>query len=285
MSGFGSGLSSLGGLSDLGGISGGGGGGGGSPHLTVHKELTLGITVNRKVETWQGPYDKLCDHAREINLFENVNDPDLPAGSADTEAGGYGYPFVSDVKLVRENGNVGRMAITITQNRQAAIIAIDFTEVQRPIRTWRADKEGDAPDLAKIREWESWQETSWTDYAMFKGLSGNTKTLAEMIFKGIENYSVYAPVVNITLVTRTAPQLAIYPVGAASGVPEVPYGWKDIHGMSINDILNNLKMPGTTKDYIWVRASSRATPNADGTYQWVLQYQACDAVEEALFGQ
>lgn len=283
MAGFGSGISSLGGLDSIGGI-GGGGNGGDQPHMTVHRELNLGITVNRKVETWQGPYDKLCDHARGISLFENVDDPDLPKGSADTEAGGYGYPFVSDIKLVRENGNVGRMTITVTQNRQAAIVAVDFTEVQRPIKTWRADKEENAPDLAKIREWESWQETNWKDYAEFKGLQGDTKTLAEMIFKGIENYSVYAPVVSITLTTRTAPQLSLYPVGEANGAPEIPYGWKDIHDRSINDILNNLKRPGTTSDYTWVRASSRATPNADGTYQWVLQYQACDAVEEALFG-
>lgn len=285
MAGFGSGISSLGGLSSLGGIGGGGVNTVDQPHLSVTRELQLGMTVNRKIETWEGPYDKLCDISKGVDKAEVVSDPDLPTGSSDTEAGGYGYPFVSDIKLTRGNGNVGRMQITITQNRQVAIISVDFTEVQRPIKTWRADAAEDEPDLAKIREWEAMEDTNYAAYSNFTGLSGNTKKLAEMIFKGIEHYTVYAPVVTVTLNTYSFPQLSLYPVGKAYGTPEIPYGWNDIHGRSMDDVVRNLNKPDSQHGYKWILGSSRSTPNADGTNQWVLQYQACDSIEEDLFGE
>ena len=48
------------------GISGSGSGGNVEPHLTVHKEVVLGTSVNRKVETWQGEYDKLLERAVDL---------------------------------------------------------------------------------------------------------------------------------------------------------------------------------------------------------------------------
>ena len=50
------------------------------------------------------------------------------------------------------------------------------------------------------------------------------------------------------------------------------------NGKTVTDLV-----AGDAEDYVWVLGASRATPNADGTYQWVLQYQACDSVEKALF--
>jgi len=265
------------------GIVGGGGGGGGAPHLTVQKEIALGVSVNRKVETWQGPFVRLLEKAKGYSLGTYVEDEGLPAGNSDTQGGGCGYAFVSDVKLTRGNGNVGRLVVTLAQNRQAARVAVDFTEVQRPIRSWHADKADGAPDLAKIREWEAKEESDYASYASFAGLDGDTKTLAEMIFKGIEHFTVYAPVVSVSLVTFSFPQLSLYPVGKQYGEPEVPYGWDILHGGSISDVVQNLTPPDRDTPYMWVLGSSRATPNADGTYQWTLQYQACDSVEEALF--
>lgn len=268
------------GLDDLGG---GGGLSGGddttsSAHLTVHKEVTFGITGARKVETWQGPFDELIDTAKAYDFAGTVEDPDLPEGGSDTSGEEWGLPRIIDAKIVRENGGVGRLTVVKTQNRHVAHISIDFTEVQRPIKTWHADRESDAPDLAAIRAWEAKEETDYANYAAFTGLSGDTKTLAEMIFKGIEHYSVYRPVVTVTLTTDDAPQLALYPIGNVYAEPEIPYGWTDIHGKTVTDLV-----AGDAEDYVWVLGASRATPNADGTYQWVLQYQACDSVEKALF--
>jgi len=272
---------------DIEGLSGDFASGGGSsePHLTYHKEISLGPTVNKKVETWQGPYDKLLETALAYDRYSYVEDSDLPAGGSDTQASGYGYPFISDVKLVREKGNVGRMTVTTVQNRQAAMVAVDFTQVERPIKTWHADKTDDSekPDLSAIRQWESLEETDWDSYASFNGLSDATLTLAQMIYKGVEHYSVYAPVVTVSLTTYSFPQLSLYPVGTAYGTPEIPYGWTDIHDKAIDDLIQNLTRPDSENGYTWVLGSSRATPNADGTYQWVLQYQACDSIEEALF--
>lgn len=215
--------------------------------------------------------------AEGYDFAEAATDEELPEGDSDTSGSEWGYPHIIDAKVVRENGGVGRLTVVKNQNRHVAHISIDFTEVQRPIKTWHADKESGAPDLAAIRTWEAKEETDYAEYAAFTGLSDDTKTLAEMIFKGIEHYSVYRPVVTITLTTDDAPQLALYPIGSVSSEPEIPYGWTDIHGKTVTDLLAG------GDEYVWVLGASRATPNADGTYQWVLQYQACDSVEEALF--
>lgn len=279
-------MADLGGISGLGGLDPltPGGGGNGSPHLTMHKEVALGASVNRKVETWQGPFAKLLEKAKAYNIGAYVEDPDLPSGGSDTSGGGYGYAFVSDVKLTREAGNVGRLVVAITQNRQVVYAAVDHVEVQRPIRTW-VPREGDAPDLTKIREWEKLGEKddTYASYAGFTGLSGNTKKLAEMIFKGIEHYSVYVPAVTLTATTFSFPQHNLVRIGGAYDEPKFPYPWELAHGLQTSDLTQNLRKEDSSH-YTWVLASSRSTPNADGTYQWVLQYQACDSVEEVLFG-
>ena len=251
-------------------------------HLTVHKEISLGTTVNRKVETWQGDFEKLLSKAKAYDLGKYVDDEDLPSGGSDTQGSGYGYAFVSDVKLTRENGNRGRLVVTYTQNRQIVLASVDFTEVQRPIRNWRADDENDAPDLDKIRVWAAKKDEKYDEYKAFTGLTGNTKKLAEMIFKGIETFSVYAPVVTLTATTFNFPQTDLVAIGGAYGEPKFPYPWDLAHGLSTGDLERYLHKKDNTA-YRWVLASSRTTPNADGTYQWVLQYQACDDVEEVLF--
>jgi hypothetical protein len=277
-------------MDGLGGVDkvlGGGGESGGGPHLTVHREVVLGTSANREVDTWTGPYDKLLEKAKAYELGKYETECDLPDGTSDTNAAGtgYGYAFVSDVRLTRENGNVGRLVVTYSQNRARAFVSVDFAEVQRPIRTWRADDDKDAPDLAKIREWEAKKETDYTAYADFSEIPrrSNTRRLAEMIFKGIETYSVYVPVVTVTMTTFSFPHLYRYPVGKAYDDPEVPYGWDEVHGRNIDDVVANLSKPDSQDGYKWVLASSKCTPNANGTYQWVLQYQACDSVEEVLF--
>lgn len=289
MAGLG-GISDLGGIDDLGGIGINEGGGGDAAHLTVHKEIVLGTTANRKVETWQGPYDRLLEKAKAYDIGKYVEDNDLPTGTSDTNASGvgYGYAFVSDARLTRDNGNAGRLVVTFTQNRARAFVSVDFAEVQRPIRTWKADAgSNEKPSLPLIRTWEAKKNAAPSEYESFQGLSGNTKKLAEMIFKGIETYSVYAPVVTVTLTTFSFPQLSLLPVGTVYGVPEIPYGWQEVHGRTISEIISNFEKPssGSSREgYQWVLSSSKCSPNANGTYQWVLQYQACDEVEEVLFG-
>lgn len=287
-------MADLGGISNVGGFDGFGDGEGigDTPHLTVHKEILLGTSVNRKVETWSGPYDNLLEKAKAYELGKYVEDDDLPAGTSDTNAAsvGYGYAFVSEVRLTRDNGNVGRMVVTISQNRARVFVSVDHVEVQRPIETWRADEGDNAPDLAKIRVWKALKGVNDEDYESFKGLTEGspTRMLAELIYKGIQTYSVYAPVVTVTMTTFSFPQLNLEPVGEIHDSPVSPYGWDEVHGKSIRDIIQNFTKPNsrphTSDGYKWLLASSKCTPNADGTYQWVMQYQACDAVEEVLFG-
>lgn len=277
-------MAGLGGLSGLGGLGGLGDGGGiaAGAHLSVRKEIALGPVVNRKVETWQGPFDELLTKAKAYDIGAYVEDADLPDGGSDTQGGAYGYAFVADVKLSRENGNVGRLVVTYAQNRHLVLVSIDNTEVQRPIKTWRADDAVDPPDLAQVREWEAKKDTNYSAYANFTGLSGNTKKLAEMIFNGIENYSVYVPVVTLTGTTFSFPRTDLVRIGGAYAEPKFPYPWPLAHGLTQADITQDLKK-SNNEDYTWVLASSRTTPNADGTYQWIIQYQACDSVEEVLF--
>lgn len=279
MSDFGNGIGGIGGgISDF-----GGGSTDNDEHLTVYKEISLGASANRKVETWQGPFDRLLDKAKQYKIGKYVEDSELPEGGSDTQGGAYGYAFVSDVKLSRSEGGIGRLVVTYTQNRHVVYASVDFTEVQRPIKTWRANGQH-GPDLAAIREWEAKKDTDYNAYSNFSGIEDgtNTKKLAEMIFKGIESYSVYVPVVTFTATTFSFPQSNLVKLGGVSDDPKFPYPWDLAHGLSQSEISREFRKEGNT-EYKWVLASSRTTPNADGTYQWVLQYQACDDVEEVLF--
>lgn len=206
----------------------------------------------------------------------------LPQGGSDSEGGDYGYVRVANAKCRRGNGGGGTLSVLLTQNVHACIIAIDHCEVSKSVLTWHAENQV-KPDLGKIAKWRAQESSAPEKYGALKigneSLTGETKKLAQMILSGVESYPLYYPMVTVTATLDECPYLSMYPLNEI-GDPSTPYGWPDSRGRSMDDVLNGL--PST---YKWIRTVARATPNPDGTYQFVQAWQSADTINTALYDQ
>lgn len=290
------GLSSLGGLSGLGtggrlSLAGSGEGGGiDGIHLTVGRRITHALDANRSEVTWEGPWEDLVQRLNEIGVgnADNGSLSDLPDGESDT-SGNYGARKITSAVLTRGPGGVGRLAVTCAQNVHAVLFGLDWVEVSKPIRTWRADRGENAPDLGKIRKWEDSREGSPDAYYGFKvggeEMEGSTRKLASFIARGIESYPRYAPVLTMQLVVQ-GPQAAWeakYRVGTV-GDPTCPLGWTDPAGRSAEDFLAGVLDPEDGTAYTWLLVKSVLSPRPDGCFTWNLAWQGADGIDTDLYG-
>ena len=169
--------------------------------------------------------------------------------------------------------------------------------VPKDVRTWKPD-EGKAPDLTIIQFWEGMKESEPNLYSQYKYREpppegseegtlgevktipeGNTKKLAEMIYKGINTYTIHAPCITINTyyssglvysdgekvdkqvdTKRLAERLNTYAVGA--------YDWGDI----ISNLAN-----------VWVLTDFRLTTQANGLTQITKRWIGADEAQEELY--
>lgn len=290
------GLSSLGGLSGLGtngklSLTGSGEGEGiDGIHLTVGRRITHALDANRSEVTYEGPWEEIVQKLNGIGVG-NADDgslSDLPDGESDSN-GAYGARKITSAVLTRGPGGVGRLAVTCAQNVHAVLFGLDWVEVSKPIRTWRADRGEKAPDLGEIRKWEEQREANPAAYYDFKvsgkEMEGNTRKLAEFISRGIETYSRYAPVFTMQLVVQSphAAWEAKYRVGTV-GDPACPLGWTDPAGRSADDFLSGVINPEDGTAYTWMLVKSVLSPRPDGCFTWNLAWQGADSIETDLYG-
>jgi hypothetical protein len=111
---------------------------------------------------------------------------------------------LASVQIERTAGAQGRATITLTTPITKQVWGLQMREIQKPIKTWKADDQSDPPDLNKIAEWEKQKDlrnlTAYGDYK-YDGktvMTGNTLILAKMIRKGIQYYSLYTPIITLT---------------------------------------------------------------------------------------
>jgi hypothetical protein len=109
------------------------------------------------------------------------------------------------------------------------------------------------------------------------------KDLAELIFKGVESYTIYAPVVSLTMRTFSPPELTLKPIGSVHDSVDCPYSWKAARDIEIADVIRDCKNPSSNKEWKWIVVSSRSTPSADGSYTWVIQFQGIDDVDSKIY--
>lgn len=247
-------------------------------HLTVARQLSHGYDRTTCVETWEGPYDECLAKAAE-------HTPGLPDVCKDIEDA---WPnvtpeptvFCSSVNVRRGVGNIGTCAIVYQALYNLAVSGLEITVVEKPIRSWKANDGDDAPDLGQIKQWEEQKEENYAAYSAYKydgtnEMTGNTKKLAEMIFKGIESYSEYVPVITLTITYYNAPGLPDpSDILGKQVTPEVP----DV----CTDSLSNLASYVLMKDH-WVGTADRETGNNDGTFTRVIQWSGFDDVEDDLY--
>ena len=141
--------------------------------------------------------------------------------------------MLAGLTATRQNGGYGTVELTITEVEETEIWNLDFMELQKPIRNWKADDPSDPPDMKLLRAWERLRDTAggWEAYANFQTqleagsstkLTGNTLKLAEMIFQGIEYFSVFTPV--LTRISTYNDLSRVSDVGASIGTIGTPQG-------------------------------------------------------------
>lgn len=284
-------------------------------HETLSKDLAVSQTRAVLTVVKQGSYDALeallsdakCDYAGDYK-----NDDLAPSGSLfvpNDWGAGATCIRLAECRLARAQGGRGVLTATVEATRGTCAWGLDFTEVTKDVRTWRqgAAKE-ERPDLAVIACWEATKGDTahagmYQNFEYFEGEATKTMdkdsatySLADMILRGIENYSVWIPVVTCTATTFSSS--AVYnnewgAVGEKLGhviAPSNPIDAFDlVGGVSANDLVEPLASaasPTTTggnAERKWVMTADRLTVNADGSFTRVLQWTGFDSVEPNLY--
>lgn len=299
MADFGDGIGLGGGGIDIDGegISGGGGGGFGSGlHLTFTAQLFIEAMRRGEVQTWEGGQSAILSAFKALKVgAPATNYKFITAANGD-----WGTPFVGGVQAPRRHGKVWTMQVTVVQLRKCVLWTLDFAEVQKNIKTWMQNipvtedqSDYSSPDLSQIAQWERAKDIQdWDDYDNFKTvdgdeLTGRTRDLAEMIYKGIDSYTIHTPVPTLSMryfdeVEGTGALLDKY----LQALPTGPQDWEELGGANIHgqlDALKEVQMSGGTIVYKWLCISDKATPNGDGSCTRMIQFMRVDEVEQNLY--
>ena len=299
MADFGGGIGLGGGGIDIDGegISGGGGGGFGSGlHLTYTAQLFIEAMRRGEVQTWEGGQSAILSGFKSLK----VGAPATSYKFITAANGDWGTPFVGGVQAPRRHGKVWTMQVTVVQLRKCVLWTLDFAEVQKNIKTWMQNipvtedqSDYSSPDLSQIAQWERAKDIQdWDDYDNFKTvdgdeLTGRTRDLAEMIYKGIDSYTIHTPVPTLSMryfdeVEGTGALLD----KCLPALPTGPQGWEELGGANIHgqlDALKEVQMSGGTIVYKWLCISDKATPNGDGSCTRMIQFMRVDEVEQNLY--
>lgn len=168
--------------------------------------------------TWQGEYDSL----REKSMLYPIGHVEESA-SEDFPEATLGSAVVIANNLSRREGNLADLSISlavVTLEWRNWYCTLDYVAVPKDIRTWKPSGEGEvAPDLTIIQYWEGMKQTEPQYYAQYKYREppttvgelgelkdipiGSTRTLAEMIFQGVNTYTIHAPCLTATTYDTT----------------------------------------------------------------------------------
>lgn len=261
-------------------------------HLNVSRKDVKTGTLWKTVLVAEGKWSECNDIYHRLNCctFASPSDFVAPAEPGHAEA----LMMVSGVVLDKRPG--GRAAIRAEYTAAATIAnwGLDWASISKPIRTWGAGfaadgAEGGPPNLAQLAAWEAYgRDDSTIDlYSEYKYtpqgdvLTGNTLKLAKMIREdGIEYYQIYRPVCTITRCYSGYPQKTPKEGNPGTICAPLSTGWTaagadDSYGDPSTEI------PALANK--WLKIVDRSTPNTDGTYTRVEQWQGADDINEDLY--
>lgn len=241
-----------------------------SATLETHQECNRSLSkqpgITSRSVAFIGDYDELA--ATAANWQVGIT-------TAANNTGFVGFPdgYVSAVELQALKGGRGRLIISTAQQDNVAVWGLEMAEIQKPIRTWKAneEKEADRPDLALLANWESQagKQGLESEYNAYKyngtGLSGNTLILAKMIREeGIDHYAVYTPIITLTTRHNGLPS----GVGSNIGKIETP-----------TDAPSDLTAIATE----WLKTADRIQGSIDGVYTRIQQWTGADKWNTNLY--
>lgn len=246
------------------------------PQVSMCKQP--GLSVSTKV--YRGDYKQLQSAA----IAQLVGCP---------PKGGSSLPDFSDlegnisvVQLVRTKGEMADLTVSAINREEVEIWNLDYMEIQKNIRSWHADQEGEKkPDLSQLSAWESLKDNIATRayydkyyYQVPTGsgsppeLTGATKTLAQMIREeGIESFSVYTPVITkISMLVKEPESLG------SIGKTERPSSSGTVIGSLTVATLAELADS-------WLKTVDRLQSSLDGSLQRTEQWVGADKWNENLY--
>jgi len=247
-------------------------------HLTVSRQVSVEYDRVVCVETWEGPYEDCLAKAKDHTPGHQDSNTDIedawPIG-VDVEP----YVFCAGSNIRRLPGNIGICQITYMALFNLANAGMEMTAVSKPIKTWKAADEENAPDLGQIQQWEAQKETNYEAYKDFKydgstAMTGNTEKLAKMIFQGIESFTEYVPVITLTFSYHIMPEGAPDD-GANLGKQQDPF--------MPSGCTEGAGIPAILPEKTWVNTGDRLTGNNDSTFTRQLQWSGFDSVNEDLY--
>lgn len=263
---------------------------------SVHTSAGMHQTIAESIEdnavysvwnlTWEGNYDT-CKATRDAHYCGELVTGDATFIRNPAEISNHPYDIViSGMSLRRTAGNRGTVTFVVKAFHRGYEGNIDFERIDKDIHTWRQSCKQNVPDLSIIMCWEKEKELGNIDrYKNYKYVDaeGNEKTieentpercLAEMIYRGVESYPYFVPVLNVTITFAKHPVELNIEGGAKCGAL---LG----HEVSSSDILpNGFSIPygaisgGTSplQDFealqgdIIICNSDRLQCNSDGSY-------------------
>lgn len=276
-------------------------------HETVSQETSASMTRVVTTVVMQGAYDELVGELKQLTFdCEGGGSSSLPVpdgwGSAAT------CTRACDARLSRTQAGRGVLSVTYEATRSICAWGIDFTEVQKDIRTWRQgeEEEGNRPDLSVIASWEALKGDA-AHSAMYANLKyyengaerkigdGPTKQLAEMMLRGVESYSIWIPVVSCQATSFNPGIVGAWgPVGANLGRISAPTATDEMFdklgGIDVGTILSGLSqetspaVSSAGKERKWILTADRMTMNGDGSFTRNLQWTGFGDVEQNLYG-
>lgn len=241
--------------------------------------MTVQLFSDREVWSvgYEGETDTILDFASRWSV-----------GDRYTEENGDNL-IVVDVRVNRKPGGLSDCILSYASIYKLEIWNIDFAEVSKDIRTWLVSKYTSSngtinnevwPELAKIAQWEHQREVeSWITWQNFqynsKGdvLTGLTKTLAEKMMKGVQTYSIYAPVITRTTTWMYRPEVG--GIGKKEKPTQRP-GW-----YTFNNEGGPQSWLALAREYL--KVGEKSNSNSDGTFTLVEQWQGADEVDPDLY--
>ena len=195
---------------------------------------------------------------------------------------------VAAATATRQSGGYGTLELATTQREETETWNLDFLEIQKPIRNWKADAENpdDRPNMTDLAAWErlktldgAWEAYSGfyksTEMASSTQLSGNTLKLAKKIFRGVEAFSLYTPV--LTRVSVVNDLSALEGLGKDIGNVCAPTGGDDIVGsLALNTLITGLAKQ-------WLKTADRLQGALDGSFQRVEVWTGADMWDGDLY--
>ena len=257
--------------------------------MAVHAIVPLHATQTAEREIWtevlEGTFDELMVEAAKYKVGTplDVSSEDFDGGEIWSEY--QGNCINCALSLSRKEGLLGELTHSFMYVLKREMWTLDMAEITKDIRTWLALKMGTveaAPELAKIALWQATKDngdyTTWANFKYYDGsgavqsLAGDTKKLAEKMIKGVDSYTIYAPVLTRSTTWATMPD-SVGTVGVIE-TPAVREGWEIVGG-------NITEWVGLAN--AWLKTASRSNPNSDGTYNLIEQWTGADKIDGDLY--